>query len=475
MADVELPDPRKSGDRLNVGIVQRVPGVESHAGLDDGLSRPSDLGEPRRDLRHVGGAAMLVKRVCIGAGMDLTDREAAFRGRSDLTEVRIDEGRHRDSDGGQSLDDIGHPFTGSRDVEPSLGGDLVSPFRHQHDDLRSNLGGDRDHLVRGGHLEIQLDLNEFLQSMDIGILDVPAVFPQMDGDSSRTTQMRLHGGPDRIRFPGRTGLPDRRDVVDVDAKFDHAGMLSGMLPPEAYTPKERGPFVNDQTEDFQTQLQILRDQITKQGVRVLEQATQAVDCYFDHDLDKAREVLQIELVVDEVDVEIEKQCIPVLALGQTNSHSIRSVLTIVKVNNEFERIGDCAVTIAEATLDPQRTTSNLPQTFRVMANSVLGMIRDANRALSKNDPVLARRVLDFDDTVDRFKQEILLDAQQRLADGALAVDGAFRLLAVTKSLERIADHCTNVCEQVIYLETGKIVRHDAEGWTQPQDPNSSEH
>jgi phosphate transport system protein len=252
-------------------------------------------------------------------------------------------------------------------------------------------------------------------------------------------------------------------------------MLSGMFPPEAYTPKERGPIVNDQTEDFQTRLQILRDQITEQGVRVLEQATQAVDCYFDHDLEKAREVLQIELTVDEVDVEIEKQCIPVLALGQTNSHSIRSVLTIVKVNNEFERIGDCAVTIAEATLDPLRTTSNLPQTFRVMANSVLGMIRDANRALSKNDPVLARRVLDFDDTVGRFKQEILLDAQQRLADGAIAVDGAFRLLAVTKSLERIADHCTNVCEQVIYLETGKIVRHDAEGWTQPQDPNSSDH
>ncbi|MCP4795530.1 MAG: hypothetical protein GY885_05155, partial [Phycisphaeraceae bacterium] len=63
-------------------------------------------------------------------------------------------------------------------------------------------------------------------------------------------------------------------------------------------------------------------------------------------------------------------------------------------------------------------------------------------------------------------------AQARVSDGTLAVDGAFRILAVTKSLERIADHCTNVCEQVIYLETGKIVRHESEGWTEPEEPRA---
>ena len=228
--------------------------------------------------------------------------------------------------------------------------------------------------------------------------------------------------------------------------------------------------MSDASNAFQIRLEDLRMEISRQGVRVLEQATKAVDCYFDHDRTKAEEVVEIEAMVDTVDIEIEKQCIPLL--GQTNSHSIRSVLTVVKVNNEFERIGDCAVTIAEATLDPRRKTSNLPDTYRVMANSVLGMIRDANRALSKSDPVLARRVLDFDDTVDRFKVEILRDAQARVSDGTLAVDGAFRILAVTKSLERIADHCTNVCEQVIYLETGKIVRHESEGWTEPEEPRA---
>lgn len=472
---MELSNPGEGCDGLNIREIQRMAGVESHPRLDDGLSSPRHLRESRRDLRHLCGSAMCVEGVCVWASMHLTDRETAFRGRGDLTTVRIDERRHRNPRVGQPLDDFGHPPPGAINVEPTLGGDLIPSFRHQHDDLRLYLGGNPDHLVRGRHLQVEFDLNKFLQSMNVGILYMTTIFSEMNGDPRSAAQMRLHGSPDRVRFPGRPGLPDGRDVVDVDTKFDHVGMLSGILPPEAYTPNERGPLVNKQTEDFQSQLQILRDQITKQGARVLEQATHAVDCYFDHDLEQAREVLQIELIVDEIDVEIEKQCIPLLALGQTNSHSIRSVLTIVKVNNEFERIGDCAVTIAEATLDPLRKTSNLPDTFRVMANSVLGMIRDANRALSKNDPILARRVLDFDDTVDRFKQEILLDAQQRLADGVLEVDGAFRILAVTKSLERIADHCTNVCEQVIYLETGKIVRHDLEGWTQPQDPGSTEH
>ena len=235
---------------------------------------------------------------------------------------------------------------------------------------------------------------------------------------------------------------------------------------------DEDPRLSDASNEFQTRLEDLRMEITGQGVRVLEQATKAVDCYFDHDRAKAEEVVDIEATVDAVDIEIEKRCIPLLGLGQRDPHSIRSVLTIVKVNNEFERIGDCAVTIAEATLDPRRKTSNLPDTYRVMANSVLGMIRDANRSLSKSDAVLARRVLDFDDTVDRFKVEILRDAQARVGDGSLAVDGAFRILAVTKSLERIADHCTNVCEQVIYLETGKIVRHESEGWTEPEDPRT---
>lgn len=226
-------------------------------------------------------------------------------------------------------------------------------------------------------------------------------------------------------------------------------------------------------QEFKRRLEELRGEIVAQGDRVLLQATRAVDCYFDHDVELARTVVDVEIEVDRIDVEIERRSIPLLAMGQTGEYAIRSVLTIVKVNNEFERIGDNATTIAEATLDPRRQGSNLADTYRVMANSVLGMLRDTNRSLAKGDADLARRVLAFDDTVQRFKQEILLDAQRRVADGDLAVDGAFRIISVTKCLERISDHCTNICEQVIYLETGKIVRHEAEGWSEPAEPDAN--
>jgi phosphate transport system protein len=209
-----------------------------------------------------------------------------------------------------------------------------------------------------------------------------------------------------------------------------------------------------------------------QGARVLDLCTQAVESYFDLDLEKANGIEVLDEDVDRVDVELEKRSVPLLGMGQTDEHEIRRVLTIVKVNNEYERIADCGVGIAERVLDERQRAIRVPDTFRVMANSVLGMLRDTNRAFARHDANLARQVLLFDDTVERFKKEILLHAQEQVAQGHLDVRFAFGLMSVTKSVERIADHCTNICEQVIYLESGKIVRHRPEGWSEPSAPQA---
>jgi len=222
--------------------------------------------------------------------------------------------------------------------------------------------------------------------------------------------------------------------------------------------------------DFGRQLARLRDDVVTQGNRVLDMTTRAVESYFDRDLEKARGVVSGDSVIDKVDVEIERASINLLTLGEKDEHNIRAVLTIVKVNNELERIADLAVNIAEASLDSGQTNEVVPATFRVMANSVIGMLRDTNQSLGRVDATLAERVLSFDDTVDRFKTEISLDAQQKVASGKFGVKFAFRLMTVVKSLERMADHCTNICEQLIYLETGRIVRHLPEGWGKPVMP-----
>jgi phosphate transport system protein len=222
--------------------------------------------------------------------------------------------------------------------------------------------------------------------------------------------------------------------------------------------------------DFQTDLQNLHDDLNKQGDRVLALALNAVDSFFDRDKKKAEASIASDSEIDRVDVEIEQHSIPLLATGEASAQDIRAILTIVKVNNELERIADCAVNIAECVVNADNAQFDFPNTFRVMANSVIGMCRDANRALRDGNAELARQVLLFDDTVDRFKTEILLNAQARVASGEFTVETAFSLMTVTKSLERIADHATNVCEQVIYLKTGRTVRHDPSGWSDPFEP-----
>ena len=233
----------------------------------------------------------------------------------------------------------------------------------------------------------------------------------------------------------------------------------------------RDGYTRAAVSNFNESLLHLRSDIVSQGDRVLAITLKAVESYFDGDREKARAVIADDEEIDRVDVEIERASIPLLAMGVTDEKSIRSVLTIVKVNNELERVADCAVDIAEAVLSDVALPARIPDVFRVMANSVIGMLRDSNRALASGNVSLAQQVLLFDDTVASFKKQLMKTAQEQVAAGILPVDYAFRLLTITKSIERVADHCTNICEQVIYLHAGLIVRHRPEGWSKPLPPS----
>jgi phosphate uptake regulator len=127
---------------------------------------------------------------------------------------------------------------------------------------------------------------------------------------------------------------------------------------------------------FDERLALLKQEIVAQGRRVLDLCTRAVDCFFDGDVQKAHAVVADDAPIDAADVAIERASVPLLAMGQTDEHAIRSVLTIVKVNNELERVADDGVTIAERVLEPARFSERVPAVFRVMANSVLGMLRE---------------------------------------------------------------------------------------------------
>ncbi len=221
-------------------------------------------------------------------------------------------------------------------------------------------------------------------------------------------------------------------------------------------------------DEFTTELKRLGDEIIVQGRRVQDLLEDAIEVLFEADAERAPTIVAADDEVDRVDVQIEHAAVRLLGLMRKMSErEVREILTIVKTNNELERIADCAVNIAQEVESFSTLSSTPPPVFRVMANSVVAMVRDCTRSLEERDTKLARLVLHADDAVDEFKKQIVRQTEGKLAEGELDIEFALSLIAVSTDLERIADHATNICEQVIYLETGLIVRHGLEGWGEP--------
>lgn len=228
------------------------------------------------------------------------------------------------------------------------------------------------------------------------------------------------------------------------------------------------------TAEFEQRIERLKAELINQGRLVERMVESSIDSVFERDRGKAAWVIAEDATVDRVDIEIEQRAVRLM--GDIASESvvldeskIRMLLTIVKINNELERIADISVNIAEQV----PTLLGLPKpptTFRVMANSIIGIVRDANTAFEQLDIPTARAVLASDDLVDEFELRILREAQEEVARGVTPVEVAFGLMRVATDLERIGDHCTNIAEQVIYVATGAIVRHQEGHWSAPEMP-----
>jgi len=233
--------------------------------------------------------------------------------------------------------------------------------------------------------------------------------------------------------------------------------------------------MSGESSDFERRIDRLKADLVAQGSRVLTMVEEAVEAVFDHDVEKAARVEAQDTIIDKADVEIERAAVAIFTdMAATRvdipHEQIRLVLTIVKVNNEMERIADEAVGVAQRAPALADLNRPLPDRFRVMANSVIGIIEATNTCFERIDPELAQTVLASDDLVDRFEHQILLDMQREVAGGAMPVDDAFAIGKIAAAFERIDDHCTNIAEQAIYVSTGKIVRHTRGSWTSPEQP-----
>lgn len=225
------------------------------------------------------------------------------------------------------------------------------------------------------------------------------------------------------------------------------------------------------SQGFGNRIDRLRIELVDQGRRVQSVLESAFDAVFKRDEAAADRAIADDDSVDRVDLDIERAAVQLLTDATRESsnlepHDLRNVLTIVKVNNELERVADAACEIAERVDTFLAIPGEIPQTFRVMANSVVGILRDANRAFERSDAVLAKVVLQSESAVEAFKGAILRSAEERIAAGAMPVDFAFALHEIANQCERVADYCSNIAEQVIYSVSGTIVRHTHGHWVE---------
>lgn len=224
-------------------------------------------------------------------------------------------------------------------------------------------------------------------------------------------------------------------------------------------------------ESFAVRLDRLKADMVEQVARVRAMLEDAVEAVFERDAARASRLIQSDDEIDRVDVEIERAAVRLLADATSQGAALseaqlREVLTIVKLNNEAERIADAAVAIAEHVSALKPLPEALPETFRVLTNSVIAIVRDATVCYRNADPRLAKVVLASEDAVEAFKSALIRETEQKLASGAVSVDLAFILHEFAGQCAAIADHASNVAEQVIYLATGAIVRHTDAGWVE---------
>jgi phosphate transport system protein len=222
-------------------------------------------------------------------------------------------------------------------------------------------------------------------------------------------------------------------------------------------------------EDFAARVRSLRKRLAEQGHTVLGLVDAAVAAFYDRNPADAQGVAAEDDRVDRVDVEIERESVDLLTTAAAIACAvepawIRALLTIVKINNELERIADAGTEIAELVTRLAHPETDFPDTTKVMTNSVLGLLAATVACFENSDAARARIVLQSEHVVLNFKAQILRQAERRVADASMPVDAAFDLNELTSQCMFIADHCTNIAEQVIYETTGMIVRHTDKQW-----------
>jgi phosphate transport system protein len=213
---------------------------------------------------------------------------------------------------------------------------------------------------------------------------------------------------------------------------------------------------------FEKGLEEVKERLVWMGSLAERAVHQAVQAVLDSNAAIAQRVLDEENAINEMQIEIDERVMKMLALQQLTAGDLRFMLGVARINSDLERIGDQAVNIAQSAQRVLRHPRVKPYVdLPRMSEIAEEMVRDSLNAVVNKDVDLARRVLDRDDVVDSLRDQVFRELLTYMMENSAVVYPAFELILVAKNLERIADHATNIAEDVIYIVAGRDVRHPA--------------
>jgi len=215
------------------------------------------------------------------------------------------------------------------------------------------------------------------------------------------------------------------------------------------------------SQHLQRQITKLKKQILQVGTMVEEAVRDAIQAVHSRDVDLARRTIQGDTQINEMEIDVEEECLHTLALHQPVAQDLRYVVAVLKINNDLERIADLAVNVAKQAilLSEEPKIDALPYDLPGMAKKVKTMLEQSLDALVNSDTELAESVREMDDDVDAIHRQMYRDVEQRLQQDPDHARQLIHLLGVSRSLERIADHTVNIAEDVLYMAKGGIYRH----------------
>jgi len=205
----------------------------------------------------------------------------------------------------------------------------------------------------------------------------------------------------------------------------------------------------------------LKNMVLNLSARVEENLRNAVRAVMDRDQALAYRVIERDREIDVAEVDVEEECLKILALHQPVAHDLRYIVAIIKINRDLERIGDLAVNISERAIQMiSRPKPKTPFDLNAMCEMCRSMVTSSLDSMVNRDADKARKIwLSEDDQIDKMMASAFDVVEAEISQHPENTQSLMNLLSVARSLERIADHATNIAKDTIYMVEGKIVRH----------------